>query len=112
MDYKDDDDKGGMHICAICGDTLSDAKDYKIDDSSEGSKGFFKRAVRKDQTYTCRDYKYRESYHKCQDLCQCCRYQRALAKGTKREAVQEGVGIHHQHHHGGSMGMSGSGTGY
>nr|ABU24310.1 artificial RNA-ligase [synthetic construct] len=112
MDYKDNDDKGGKHICAICGDILDDDYDYKQTDSREGRQGFFKRTLRKDLTYSCRDYKYRESYHKCQDLCQYCRYQRALAKGTKREAVQEEVGIHHQHHHGGSMGMSGSGTGY
>nr|ABU24312.1 artificial RNA-ligase [synthetic construct] len=99
MDYKDDDDKGGKHICAICGDQLPNDmndKDYK---SYEGSKGPFKRTARKDLTNTCRDYKYRESYHKCLDLCQYCRYQKALA-------------THHHHHHGGSMGMSGSGTGY
>nr|ABU24316.1 artificial RNA-ligase [synthetic construct] len=95
MDYKDDDDKGGRHICAICG---NNAEDYKHTDM--------------DLTYTDRDYKNCESYHKCQDLCQYCRYQKALAMGIKREAVQEEVGSHHQHHHGGSMGMSGSGTGY
>nr|ABU24315.1 artificial RNA-ligase [synthetic construct] len=95
MDYKDDDDKDGKHICAICGDTVTNT-DYKTPDL----------------TSTCRDYKNRESYHKCSDLCQYCRYQKALAMGTKREAAQEEVGSHHQHHHGGSMGMSGSGTGY
>nr|2LZE_A Chain A, a primordial catalytic fold generated by in vitro evolution [synthetic construct] len=74
--------RGGKHICAICG---NNAEDYKHTDM--------------DLTYTDRDYKNCESYHKCSDLCQYCRYQKDLA-------------IHHQHHHGGSMGMSGSGTGY
>nr|ABU24314.1 artificial RNA-ligase [synthetic construct] len=99
MDYKDDDDKGGKHICAICGDVVDTADAKTQYDSCGGCKGIPKRTERKELTYTCRDYKNCESYHKCSDLCLYCRYQLDLA-------------IHHQHHHGGSMGMSGSGTGY
>ncbi|XP_028259375.1 retinoic acid receptor RXR-gamma-B isoform X2 [Parambassis ranga] len=80
---------GGMskHICAICGDRSS-GKHYGVY-SCEGCKGFFKRTVRKDLTYTCRDNKDCMIDKRQRNRCQYCRYQKCLAMGMKREAVQE-----------------------
>nr|XP_055056640.1 retinoic acid receptor RXR-alpha-B isoform X1 [Misgurnus anguillicaudatus] len=75
------------HICAICGDRSS-GKHYGVY-SCEGCKGFFKRTVRKDLTYTCRDNKDCVIDKRQRNRCQYCRYQKCLATGMKREAVQE-----------------------
>ncbi|KAG7480476.1 hypothetical protein MATL_G00056470 [Megalops atlanticus] len=75
------------HICAICGDRSS-GKHYGVY-SCEGCKGFFKRTVRKDLTYTCRDSKDCIIDKRQRNRCQYCRYQKCLAMGMKREAVQE-----------------------
>ncbi|XP_048375936.1 retinoic acid receptor RXR-beta-A isoform X4 [Stegostoma tigrinum] len=74
-------------ICAICGDRSS-GKHYGVY-SCEGCKGFFKRTVRKDLSYTCRDSKDCTIDKRQRNRCQYCRYQKCLATGMKREAVQE-----------------------
>ncbi|XP_029285067.1 retinoic acid receptor RXR-gamma-B isoform X3 [Cottoperca gobio] len=78
---------GGMskHICSICGDRSS-GKHYGVY-SCEGCKGFFKRTVRKDLTYTCRDMKECLIDKRQRNRCQYCRYQKCLAMGMKREGV-------------------------
>ncbi|XP_034002242.1 retinoic acid receptor RXR-gamma-B isoform X1 [Trematomus bernacchii] len=78
---------GGMskHICAICGDRSS-GKHYGVY-SCEGCKGFFKRTVRKDLSYTCRDSKECLIDKRQRNRCQYCRYQKCLAMGMKREGV-------------------------
>ncbi|XP_063283680.1 retinoic acid receptor RXR-gamma-like [Pelobates fuscus] len=75
------------HICAICGDRSS-GKHYGVY-SCEGCKGFFKRTIRKDLVYTCRDNKDCLIDKRQRNRCQYCRYQKCLATGMKREAVQE-----------------------
>lgn len=74
-------------ICAICGDKAS-GKHYGVH-SCEGCKGFFKRTVRKDLTYTCRDLRDCTIDKRQRNRCQYCRYQKCLTAGMKREAVQE-----------------------
>ncbi|KAG9353868.1 hypothetical protein JZ751_011992 [Albula glossodonta] len=74
------------HICAICGDRSS-GKHYGVY-SCEGCKGFFKRTVRKDLTYTCRDNKDCMIDKRQRNRCQYCRYQKCLAMGMKREGVR------------------------
>ncbi|XP_068431170.1 retinoic acid receptor RXR-beta-A isoform X4 [Clinocottus analis] len=74
-------------LCAICGDRSS-GKHYGVY-SCEGCKGFFKRTVRKDLSYTCRDSKDCMVDKRQRNRCQYCRYQKCLAMGMKREAVQE-----------------------
>ena len=74
-------------ICAICGDKAS-GKHYGVH-SCEGCKGFFKRTVRKDLTYTCRDTQNCIIDKRQRNRCQYCRYNKCLSHGMKREAVQE-----------------------
>nr|XP_029501776.1 retinoic acid receptor RXR-beta-A-like isoform X2 [Oncorhynchus nerka] len=57
--------------------------------SCEGCKGFFKRTVRKDLSYTCRDNKECLVDKRQRNRCQYCRYQKCLAMGMKREVVQD-----------------------
>lgn len=57
--------------------------------SCEGCKGFFKRTVRKDLSYACREEKNCIIDKRQRNRCQYCRYQKCLAMGMKREAVQE-----------------------
>ncbi|KAM8953812.1 retinoic acid receptor RXR-beta isoform 2-T2 [Pelodytes ibericus] len=75
----------GKRLCAICGDRSS-GKHYGVY-SCEGCKGFFKRTIRKDLTYTCRDNKDCVVDKRQRNRCQYCRYQKCLATGMKREAV-------------------------
>ncbi|XP_034030926.1 retinoic acid receptor RXR-beta-B isoform X2 [Thalassophryne amazonica] len=77
-------------LCVICGDRSS-GKHYGVY-SCEGCKGFFKRTVRKDLSYTCRDNKECLVDKRQRNRCQYCRYQKCLAMGMKREvgaAVQD-----------------------
>jgi len=75
------------YACAICGDKAS-GKHYGVH-SCEGCKGFFKRTVRKELTYTCRDNRDCIIDKRQRNRCQYCRYQKCLDVGMKREAVQE-----------------------
>ncbi|UJR21430.1 hypothetical protein I4U23_024516 [Adineta vaga] len=75
------------YACVICGDKAS-GKHYGVH-SCEGCKGFFKRTVRKDLTYTCRDNRDCIIDKRQRNRCQYCRYQKCLAVGMKREAVQD-----------------------
>merc|ERR1712227_864662 len=74
------------HVCKVCGDRAS-GKHYGLY-SCEGCKGFFKRTVRKDLTYSCRDNKHCIIDKRQRNRCQYCRYQKCLQMGMKREAVQ------------------------
>ena len=64
--------------------------------SCEGCKGFFKRTVRKDLTYTCRDNKDCLIDKRQRNRCQYCRYQKCLAMGMKREG-RWGAGVVTRH---------------
>ncbi|KAL1421247.1 hypothetical protein MTO96_023224 [Rhipicephalus appendiculatus] len=78
---------GSKHLCSICGDRAS-GKHYGVY-SCEGCKGFFKRTVRKDLTYACREERNCVIDKRQRNRCQYCRYQKCLSCGMKREAVQE-----------------------
>ncbi|KAJ8972816.1 hypothetical protein NQ317_009513 [Molorchus minor] len=78
---------GSKHLCSICGDRAS-GKHYGVY-SCEGCKGFFKRTVRKDLSYACREERNCIIDKRQRNRCQYCRYQKCLAMGMKREAVQE-----------------------
>ncbi|VTJ82074.1 Hypothetical predicted protein [Marmota monax] len=78
--------------CSTCDrsmwSTASSGKHYGVY-SCEGCKGFFKRTIRKDLVYTCRDNKDCLIDKRQRNRCQYCRYQKCLVMGMKREAVQE-----------------------
>ncbi|KAL5288645.1 RXRA family protein [Megaselia abdita] len=78
---------GSKHLCSICGDRAS-GKHYGVF-SCEGCKGFFKRTVRKNLTYACREEGNCTIDKRKRNRCQYCRYQKCLSCGMKREAVQE-----------------------
>lgn len=75
------------HLCLICGDKAS-GKHYGVF-SCEGCKGFFKRTVRKNLTFSCREERNCVIDKRQRNRCQYCRYQKCLATGMRREAVQE-----------------------
>uniref|UniRef100_A0A0N5AY35 Nuclear receptor subfamily 2 group B member 4 n=1 Tax=Syphacia muris TaxID=451379 RepID=A0A0N5AY35_9BILA len=75
------------HVCAICGDRAS-GKHYGVY-SCEGCKGFFKRTVRKDLSYSCRENRNCVIDKRQRNRCQYCRYKKCQKMGMKREAVQE-----------------------
>ncbi|CAH8682390.1 unnamed protein product [Schistosoma rodhaini] len=77
----------GQYICVICSDRAS-GKHYGVF-SCEGCKGFFKRTVRKELTYICRDNQECQIDKRLRNRCQYCRYQKCLRAGMRREAVQE-----------------------
>lgn len=56
--------------------------------SCEGCKGFFKRTVRKNLSYACREENKCIIDKRQRNRCQYCRYQKCLTMGMKREAVQ------------------------
>ncbi|CAH8483226.1 unnamed protein product [Schistosoma bovis] len=74
-------------ICVICGDKAS-GKHYGVI-SCEGCKGFFKRTVRKQLVYVCRESGQCPVDRRKRTRCQHCRFEQCLAKGMKKEAVQE-----------------------
>lgn len=78
---------GSKHLCSICGDRAS-GKHYGVY-SCEGCKGFFKRTVRKNLSYACREENKCIIDKRQRNRCQYCRYQKCLTMGMKREAVQE-----------------------
>ena len=53
--------------------------------SCEGCKGFFKRTVRKDLSYACRDDRSCIIDKRQRNRCQYCRYMKCLSMGMKRE---------------------------
>merc|ERR1719229_1718791 len=78
---------GSKHFCSICGDRAS-GKHYGVY-SCEGCKGFFKRTVRKELTYACRENRDCIIDKRQRNRCQYCRYMKCLSTGMRREAVQE-----------------------
>ena len=53
--------------------------------SCEGCKGFFKRTVRKDLSYACRDERNCVIDKRQRNRCQYCRYMKCLAQGMKKD---------------------------
>ena len=74
-------------LCAVCGDNAA-CQHYGVR-TCEGCKGFFKRTVQKNAKYVCLADKGCPVDKRRRNRCQFCRYNKCMAMGMKREAVQE-----------------------
>ncbi|CAI4221013.1 unnamed protein product [Auanema sp. JU1783] len=75
------------HCCAICSDKAS-GKHYGVY-SCEGCKGFFKRTIRKDMKYKCKETSNCLIDKRHRNRCQSCRFEKCMKMGMRKEAVQE-----------------------
>uniref|UniRef100_A0A7N6BC16 Nuclear receptor subfamily 2, group C, member 2 n=1 Tax=Anabas testudineus TaxID=64144 RepID=A0A7N6BC16_ANATE len=75
-----------VEYCVVCGDKASGRHYGAV--SCEGCKGFFKRSVRKNLTYSCRSKQdcIINKHHR--NRCQFCRLRKCLTMGMKTESVQ------------------------
>uniref|UniRef100_A0A8D0D9X0 Nuclear receptor subfamily 2, group C, member 2 n=1 Tax=Sander lucioperca TaxID=283035 RepID=A0A8D0D9X0_SANLU len=75
-----------VEYCVVCGDKASGRHYGAV--SCEGCKGFFKRSVRKNLTYSCRSKQdcIINKHHR--NRCQFCRLRKCLNMGMKTDSVQ------------------------
>ncbi|XP_068208962.1 hepatocyte nuclear factor 4-gamma-like isoform X2 [Palaemon carinicauda] len=87
-----DEDKVGLNqvssglACTICGDRAT-GKHYGAH-SCDGCKGFFRRSVRKNHTYSCRFNRGCTVDKDKRNQCRYCRLKKCIRAGMKKEAVQ------------------------
>jgi len=87
----------GINACLICGDKAS-GYHYSVF-SCEGCKGFFKRSVQKNLTYSCKDSGNCYINKHSRNSCQFCRFQKCMENGMKRDAVREDRSPGGKHRH-------------
>ncbi|XP_068198459.1 nuclear receptor subfamily 2 group C member 2 isoform X2 [Antennarius striatus] len=75
-----------VEYCLVCGDKASGRHYGAV--SCEGCKGFFKRSVRKNLTYSCRSKQDCVINKHHRNRCQFCRLRKCLKVGMKTESVQ------------------------
>ncbi|XP_047390573.1 nuclear receptor subfamily 2 group C member 2 isoform X2 [Sciurus carolinensis] len=75
-----------VEYCVVCGDKASGRHYGAV--SCEGCKGFFKRSVRKNLTYSCRSNQDCVINKHHRNRCQFCRLKKCLEMGMKMESVQ------------------------
>ncbi|XP_071332703.1 nuclear receptor subfamily 2 group C member 2 isoform X1 [Trachinotus anak] len=75
-----------VEYCVVCGDKASGRHYGAV--SCEGCKGFFKRSVRKNLTYSCRSKEDCVINKHHRNRCQFCRLRKCLKMGMKTESVQ------------------------
>ncbi|XP_068601195.1 nuclear receptor subfamily 2 group C member 2 [Brachionichthys hirsutus] len=75
-----------VEYCLVCGDKASGRHYGAV--SCEGCKGFFKRSVRKNLTYSCRSKQDCVINKHHRNRCQFCRLKKCLKMGMKTESVQ------------------------
>uniref|UniRef100_A0A6Q2XTW0 Nuclear receptor subfamily 2, group C, member 2 n=1 Tax=Esox lucius TaxID=8010 RepID=A0A6Q2XTW0_ESOLU len=75
-----------VEYCVVCGDKASGRHYGAV--SCEGCKGFFKRSVRKNLTYSCRSNQECVVNKHHRNRCQFCRLRKCLDMGMKMESVQ------------------------
>lgn len=75
-----------IEYCVVCGDKASGRHYGAV--SCEGCKGFFKRSVRKNLTYSCRSKQDCVINKHHRNRCQFCRLKKCLKMGMKTDSVQ------------------------
>ncbi|XP_032432785.1 nuclear receptor subfamily 2 group C member 2 isoform X1 [Xiphophorus hellerii] len=75
-----------VEYCVVCGDKASGRHYGAV--SCEGCKGFFKRSVRKNLTYSCRSKQDCVINKHHRNRCQFCRLRKCLNMGMKTDSVQ------------------------
>ncbi|XP_056158068.1 nuclear receptor subfamily 2 group C member 2 [Lampris incognitus] len=75
-----------VEYCVVCGDKASGRHYGAV--SCEGCKGFFKRSVRKNLTYSCRSKQDCVINKHHRNRCQFCRLRKCLEMGMRTESVQ------------------------
>uniref|UniRef100_A0A671VR73 Nuclear receptor subfamily 2, group C, member 2 n=1 Tax=Sparus aurata TaxID=8175 RepID=A0A671VR73_SPAAU len=75
-----------VEYCVVCGDKASGRHYGAV--SCEGCKGFFKRSVRKNLTYSCRSKQDCVINKHHRNRCQFCRLKKCLKMGMKTDSVQ------------------------
>lgn len=83
---EDSDRPQPVEYCVVCGDKASGRHYGAV--SCEGCKGFFKRSVRKNLTYSCRSKQDCVINKHHRNRCQFCRLRKCLDSGMKMESVQ------------------------
>ena len=76
----------GLNNCAICGDRAT-GKHYGAA-SCDGCKGFFRRSVRKQHSYSCRFNRNCLMDKAKRNQCRYCRLRKCFKAGMKKDAVQ------------------------
>ncbi|XP_071498337.1 photoreceptor-specific nuclear receptor-like [Diadema antillarum] len=79
-------DRGASIQCQVCGDRSS-GRHYGVY-SCDGCRGFFKRSVRRNLAYICRDEGRCVVDVARRNQCQACRYRKCLEVSMNRDAVQ------------------------
>ncbi|CAL8119393.1 unnamed protein product [Orchesella dallaii] len=81
-------DKGSKPdlLCRVCGDKAS-GKHYGVS-SCDGCRGFFKRSIRRNLDYVCKESNSCIVDVTRRNQCQACRFRKCLDVNMKREAVQ------------------------
>ncbi|KAK4473485.1 hypothetical protein MN116_002849 [Schistosoma mekongi] len=76
-----------VRMCVVCGDKASGFH-YGVS-TCEGCKGFFRRAIQRDQSYTCAKNGTCEINKTLRNKCQQCRLLKCIAVGMSRDAVRK-----------------------
>ncbi|XP_044736926.1 nuclear receptor subfamily 2 group E member 1-like [Chrysoperla carnea] len=89
-------------LCRVCGDKAS-GKHYGVA-SCDGCRGFFKRSIRRNLEYVCKENGRCVVDVTRRNQCQACRFRKCLQVNMKKDAVQHERAprscIPHGHHHG------------
>ncbi|GAB0088573.1 nuclear receptor subfamily 2 group E member 1-like [Sergentomyia squamirostris] len=86
-DFKLSGSGGGVNVlCKVCGDRAS-GKHYGVP-SCDGCRGFFKRSIRRNLEYVCKEGGRCIVDVSRRNQCQACRFAKCLQANMRREAVQ------------------------